>query len=52
MTAQLTGCEFISYAMPQQPTIGLGGGDAGRPLLAEVNRVTGLGWKLPTATTP
>ena len=47
VTAALSGCEFISYAMPGQATIGLGGGNAGRPLLAEVNRVTGLGWKAP-----
>jgi hypothetical protein len=52
VTAALSGCEFISYTMPGQATIGLGGGDAGRPLLAEVNRVTGLGWKPPSAATP
>ena len=46
-TAALSGCAFISYAMPGQPTIGIGGGDAGRPLLTEVNRVTGLNWKMP-----
>src|ERR1700761_5492350 len=28
VTAQLSGCEFISYTMPHQATIGLGGGDA------------------------
>jgi hypothetical protein len=45
--ASLSGCGFITYAMPHQKAVGLGGPSAGGPLLAEVNRVTGLGWKVP-----
>ena len=46
-TADLTGCAFLTYTMPGQPEVGLNGGDAGLGLLAEVNHVTGLHWKVP-----
>jgi hypothetical protein len=46
-SAGLSGCGSLSYAMPGQPETGLGGGDAGPSLLAEVNRVAGLHWTVP-----
>lgn len=49
-SAGLGGCDFLSYTMPGRPAVGLGGGPAGENLLDEVNRVTGLHWKLPPAT--
>ena len=51
-SAALSGCAFLTYAMPGQPTAGLGGGDAGESLLDEVNHVTGLHWKIPTSSAP
>ena len=47
-SAALSGCAFLTYTMPGQPTAGLGGGAAGENLLDEVNHVTGLHWKIPT----
>jgi hypothetical protein len=52
VTAGLSGCAFISYTMPHQASVGLGGATAGQPLLAEVNRVTGLDWKVPSGGMP
>ena len=46
-SAGLGGCEFLSYTMPGQQTVGLGGGPAGENLLDEIDRVSGLHWKLP-----
>lgn len=51
-SASLSGCAFLTYTMPGQSAIGLGGGAAGESLLAEVNRVTGLHWKIPTSSAP
>jgi hypothetical protein len=44
-SAELSGCEFLSYAMPGRASLGIGGPEAGSGFLAEVNRVTGLRWK-------
>jgi hypothetical protein len=46
-TATVNGCAFLNYTMPGQSPTGLGGPLAGVNLLAEVNRVAGLHWKVP-----
>jgi hypothetical protein len=46
-SAGLSGCAFLSYATTGRPRLGLGGGDAGRSLLAEFNHVAGLHWTAP-----
>jgi len=51
-SAGLGGCAFLSYTMPGRPAIGLGGGAAGENLLGKVDHVTGLRWKIPSATQP
>ena len=51
-SASLSGCAFLTYTMPGQSAIGLGGGAAGENLLDEVNHVTGLHWKTPTSSSP
>jgi hypothetical protein len=45
--AGLSGCAFLSYTMPGRPETGLGGGDAGQGLLAQINHVAGLHWTVP-----
>lgn len=51
-SASLSGCAFLTYTMPGQPAVGLGGGAAGENLLDEVNHVTGLHWKIPASPLP
>jgi len=46
-SADLGGCGFLTYTMPGHPPTGLGEAEAGLPLLAEVNHVTGSHWKVP-----
>jgi len=46
-SAGVAGCAFLSYTMPGQPAIGLGGGAAGDNLLTEVDRVMDLHWRYP-----
>jgi hypothetical protein len=48
-SAELSGCAFVTYAMPGRASLGIGGPAAGGGLLAEVNRVAGLHWKAATA---
>jgi hypothetical protein len=45
--ATFEGCAFLSFTMPGQSPAEIGGPGAGNDLLAEVNRVAGLHWKLP-----
>jgi hypothetical protein len=45
--ASLSGCGFLTYTMPGQRPAGLGEAEAGGSLLAAVNHVTGLHWKVP-----
>ncbi len=46
-TATFAGCAFLSFTMPGQKAAEIGGPAAGNDLLAEVNRVAGLHWKVP-----
>jgi hypothetical protein len=51
----VTGTPPPSSGTPKQRAVaaaGLGGGAAGENLLDEVNHVTGLHWKIPTASAP
>ena len=48
----LGGCAFLTYTMPDEPRVGLGGTAGGENLLDEVNHVTGLHWKIPTSSAP
>jgi hypothetical protein len=48
--ATFAGCAFLSFTMPGQSPAGIGGPSAGNDLLAEVNRVAGLHWKVPPGT--
>lgn len=41
------GCAFLSFTVPGRPSAEIGGPAAGNDLLAEVNQVAGLHWKLP-----
>jgi hypothetical protein len=45
-SASLSGCGFLTFTVPGQPPTGLGEAEAGESLLAEVNHVTGLHWKV------
>jgi hypothetical protein len=46
-SAGVGGCDFLVYAMPGRPQLGLGGGPGGDNLFTEVDRVAGLHWKYP-----
>jgi hypothetical protein len=48
--ATFEGCAFLSFTMPGQSSAEIGGPSAGNDLLAEVNRVAGLHWKVLPGT--
>ena len=51
-SAGLGGCGFLSYKTTGHPGVGLGGGSGGDDLLDEIDHVTGLRWKIPSAPVP
>ncbi len=46
-TANFAGCAFLSFTKPGQKPAGIGGPSAGNDLVAEIDRVAGLHWKVP-----